>query len=111
MRKIAKLGIKPLLCCKTVAGSKNRTQKKATGSREAPLSLLSVGEETEGEALGNIENDSDGEIWEEDSFVDIDNSLGPEMVVGCGIARLGVPERPIVITRSERAVKTSHLIK
>ena len=50
---------------KPVAGSAKRAQKKATGSKEAPLSLLSGGVETEGEVLGN-ESDSGGEIWEEE---------------------------------------------
>ena len=94
-----------------VANSAKRAQKKATRSKEAPLSLLSDGEETEGEVPGD-ESDSGGENWEEeDSFVDADDFLDPEGAAGCGIARLGVAERPPVITRSGRAVKTGHLIK
>ena len=96
---------------KSVASSAKHAQKKATGSREAPLNLLSDGEETEGEVLG-AESDSGGENWEEeDSFVDIDDVLDLEGVTECRISRLGVPERPPVITRSGRAVKTGHLIK
>ena len=57
------------------------------------------------------ESDSGGGNWEEDSFVDADDFLDPEGAAGCGIARLGVVERPPVITRSGRAVKTGHLIK
>ena len=49
---------------KPVAGSEKCAQKKATGSKEAPLSLLSDEEETEGEVFGN-ESNSGGEIWEE----------------------------------------------
>ena len=96
---------------KPVASSAKRAQKKATGSKEAPLSLLSDCEETEGEVAGD-ESDSGGENWEEeDSFVDADDFLDPGGAAGCGIARLGVVERPPVITRSGRAVKTGHLIK
>lgn len=95
---------------KPVASSAKRAQRKATGSKGAPISLLSDGEETEGEVLGD-ESDSGRENWEEDSFVDADDFLGPEGAAGCGIARLGVAERPPVITRSGRAVKTGHLIK
>ena len=43
--------------------------------------------------------------------MDTDDFLNPEGAAGCGIARLGVAERPPVITRSWRAVKTGHLIK
>ena len=43
--------------------------------------------------------------------MDADEFLGPEGAAGFGIARLGVVERPPVITRSGRAVKTGHLIK
>ena len=90
---------------KPVAGSEKCAQKKANGSKEAPLSLLNDGEETEGEVLGN-ESDSGAEIWEEeDSFVDIDDLLDHEGAAGCGVARLGVLERPPVITKSGRAVK------
>ena len=96
---------------KPVAGSAKYAQKKATGSKEAPLSLLSDGEETEGEVMGN-ESDSGGEIWEEeDSFVDIDDLLDQEGEAGYGVAHLGVLERPPVVTRSGRAVKTGHLKK
>ena len=96
---------------KPVASSAKHAQKKATGSKEAPLSLLSDGEETEGEVTGD-ESDSGGGNWEEeDSFVDTDDFLDPGGAAGCGIARLGVSERPPVITRSGRAVKTGHLIK
>ena len=49
---------------KPVAGSEKCAQKMATGSKEAPLSLLSDGEETEGEVFGN-ESNSGGGIWEE----------------------------------------------
>ena len=62
----------------------------------------------------SIENESDsgGEIWEEeDSFADIFDFLDPGGAAGCGIARLGIPERPLVITRSRRVAKTSYLIK
>ena len=38
--------------------------------------------------------------------MDTDDFLDPEGAAGCGIARLGVVERPPVITRSGRAVKT-----
>ena len=44
---------------KPVASSAKHGQKKATRSREAPLSLLSDGEETEGEVQGD-ESDSGG---------------------------------------------------
>ena len=94
---------------KPVASSAKRAQQKATASKEAPLSLLSDGEETEGEVVGD-ESDSWGENWE-DSFVDADDLFDPEAAVGCGIARLGVVERPSIITRSGRAVKTGHLIR
>ena len=58
------------------------------------------------------ESVSGGENWEEeDSFVDADDFFDPEGAAGCEIARLGVVERPPVITRSGRAVKTGHLIK
>ena len=58
------------------------------------------------------ESDFGGENWvEEDSFVDADDFLGTEGAAVCGIARLGAVERPPVITRSRRAVKTGHLIK
>ena len=61
--------------------------------------------------MGN-ESDSGAEIWEEeDYFVDIDDLLDQEGAAGCGVARLGVLERPPVITRSGRAVKTGHLKK
>ena len=46
---------------KPVASSVKRAQKKATGSKEAPLSLLSDGEKTEGEVVGD-ESDSGGKI-------------------------------------------------
>ena len=60
---------------KPVAGSGNCAPKKAKGSKEAPLSLLSDGGETEGEVLSN-EIVSGAEIWEEeDSFLDIDDLL------------------------------------
>ncbi len=96
---------------KPVASSKKCVQKKATGSKEAPLSLLSDGEETEGEVLGD-ESDSGGENWEEeDCFVDIDDVLDLEEAAGYGMDCLGVPGRPPVITRSGRAVKTGHLKK
>ena len=96
---------------KPVASSAKRAQRKATGSKEVPLSLLSDGEETEGEILGD-ESGSEGGNWEEgDAFVDSDDFLDPEGAAGCGVARLGAPERPPVITRSGRAVKTGHLIK
>ena len=49
---------------KPVASSTKCAQNKAAGTRDAPLSLLSDGEETEGEVMGN-ESDSGGEIWEE----------------------------------------------
>ena len=38
---------------KPVASSAKCAQRKATGSKEVPLSLLSDGEETEGEILGD----------------------------------------------------------
>ena len=47
---------------KPVASSAKHTQRKATGSKEVPLSLLSDGEETEGEVLGD-ESDSGGEPY------------------------------------------------
>ena len=43
--------------------------------------------------------------------MDIDDLLDQEGEVGCGVARLGVLERPPVIIRSGRAVKTGHLKK
>ena len=43
--------------------------------------------------------------------MDADDFLDPEGAAGCGIARLGVAERPPIITRPRRAVKTGHLIK
>ena len=43
--------------------------------------------------------------------MDADDFLDPEGASGCGIARPGVVERPPVITRSGRAVKTGHLVK
>ena len=83
----------------------------ATGSKESPLSLLNDGEETEGEVEGD-ESVAGGEGWEEeDSFVDADDFFDPEGAARCGIACPGVVERPPVITRSGRAVKTGHLIK
>ena len=61
--------------------------------------------------MGN-KSDSGGEIWEEeDSFVDIDDLLDQEGEAGYGVACLGVLERPPVVTRSGRAVKTRHLKK
>ena len=96
---------------KPVASSAKHAQGKATGSKEVPLSLLSDGEETEGEVLCD-KSDSGGGNWEdEDSFVDTDDFLDPWGAVGCGIARLGIAERPPVITRSGRLVKTGNLIK
>ena len=44
-----------------VAGSTKRAQTGLTGSKEAPISLLSDGEETEGEVLGD-ESDPGGRI-------------------------------------------------
>ena len=44
---------------KPVASSEKRAQKKATGSKEAPLSQLSDGEETEGQVPAD-ESDSGG---------------------------------------------------
>ena len=69
---------------KPVAGSEKRAQRKATGSKEVPLSLLSDGEETEGEILGD-ESGSGGENWEEEgAFVDSDDFLDPEGRQGAG---------------------------
>ena len=85
---------------KPVASSTKHAQKKATGSQEAPLSLLSYGEGTEGEVLGD-ENDSWGKIvlW----------ILTMPWTRRGGIVCLGVPERPPVLTRSGMAAKTSHI--
>jgi hypothetical protein len=96
---------------KPVASSSKHTQKKGTGSKKEPLNLLSDGEETEGEVVEE-ECHSEGENWEEEvSFVHIDDVLDPEGAAERRIACLDVAERPPVVTRSGRAVKTGHLEK
>ena len=58
------------------------------------------------------ESDPGGGNWEEeDYFVDIDDVLDPEGATECRISRLGVPERPPVVTGPGRVVKTGPLIK
>ena len=43
--------------------------------------------------------------------MDTNDFLNPEWAAGYGIACLGVAEKPPVITRSGRVVKTGYLIK
>ncbi len=93
------------------ASSSKGMQKKDTGTRKAPLSLLSDGEENEGELLEDDFDSGSEIVEEEDCFVDVDDDSDAEGTEECRILRLEAAKRPPVVTRSGRVVKSSHLAK
>ena len=93
----------------TASSSSKSTQKKGIGIRKNSLSLLSNREETEGEeaiAEGGWGSETEEN---EDSSVDIDDTLDPEEAPARRILCLEATQRPPVVTRSERVVKVGNL--